>query len=955
MAEAIVGPLVGKLQELAVSEAKALVAVNDDIRGLRDRLMWMQAFLRHADPRRRDTSDELIRVWLKQTRDVAFDAEDAIDDYSLKVDLSRDVVQPSPIKREKMGNLEEALFSDNMNRVIVCVTGEGGVGKSTLVRELYERPTTKSKFKHLAWVSFPPYLSSSSILQLIHQQLEEREDWCHRKYVEKKLHDKLEQVQFLLVIDGEVSHTDWNAILAVIPDSHCHSRIVRIMQGTHKRLHGISSQHWIELQCFDRAKTTSLFNQRVCMEEKTEGQIEIGSPLENVLLAVTKGLPLAIVLLSGLIQTKEHPNEWQAVFDYLESKKSKRLDAILSMCFDDLPHELKSCFLYFAALPMNKPIEARKLVFMWMAEGFLRPKDGKTMEKVGRIYLNELIIRHLVVKSVKMDNVSVGDEFVVVHHKVHEFLQHEAQEANFVDIHSGDDIPSSATTRCLSLQNYTDKYAALDTPLPKLRSILSDFQEEVEDGEEDEDCEEDEYYEDEDLEEEGDTEGEQNIEDDGDEEKDGQEAEVEDDGPKENVPYVDNEDNEEDEEDEIIEEGWQNERSEEEAKHEVKPSAMPLYNLLRCWEMPLSGLLQCCGEQSSPRDSIQSYIKDMLRVSKFLRVINLQGIDIGDNLPETIGNVAHLQYLGVTSCDLRYIPSTIENLKTLQTLDVRNTYVYKLPEAFWNITTLRHVFGSGLFLPKKVGNLKHLQTLESIDPDEKHGWDSNTFDKMVHLQSLHVSDYKYNGENAKALSAVIEKANFLEYLDTLALDVSSIPLSVFISSSLRCLRTLDLKGKLDMSDLPSNYKDSKFYFPNLIFLSLAKTEVSQDFISKLGKLPLLAYLILDTDSYVDDQGQLVFHAGCFKSLTKLTLSDLENLKKLEIEKSALPELTDLEVVCYPDDIKIEVHGEREFVKKIQEEDKFLYGCIKVSVATKKIGQHPSMKQRVAAGTEEVHR
>jgi len=89
MAEAIVGLLVGKLQEMAVSEAKALVAVNGDIRGLRDRLMWMQAFLRHADPRRCDTSDELIRVWLKQTRDVAFDAEDSIDDYSLKIDLSR--------------------------------------------------------------------------------------------------------------------------------------------------------------------------------------------------------------------------------------------------------------------------------------------------------------------------------------------------------------------------------------------------------------------------------------------------------------------------------------------------------------------------------------------------------------------------------------------------------------------------------------------------------------------------------------------------------------------------------------------------------------------------------------------------------------------------------------------------------------------------------------------------
>jgi len=89
MAEAIIGPLVVKLQELAVSESRALVAVNDDIRSLRDKLMWMQAFLRDADPRRRIVPDEASRVWLHQTRDAAFDAEDAVDQYFLLVDLSR--------------------------------------------------------------------------------------------------------------------------------------------------------------------------------------------------------------------------------------------------------------------------------------------------------------------------------------------------------------------------------------------------------------------------------------------------------------------------------------------------------------------------------------------------------------------------------------------------------------------------------------------------------------------------------------------------------------------------------------------------------------------------------------------------------------------------------------------------------------------------------------------------
>lgn len=89
MAEAVVGSMLGKLQALAISEARTMVAVNEDIRSLRDKLMWMQAFLRDAEPRRRFQPDELIKVWLQQTRDAVFDAEDAVDQYFLQIDLSR--------------------------------------------------------------------------------------------------------------------------------------------------------------------------------------------------------------------------------------------------------------------------------------------------------------------------------------------------------------------------------------------------------------------------------------------------------------------------------------------------------------------------------------------------------------------------------------------------------------------------------------------------------------------------------------------------------------------------------------------------------------------------------------------------------------------------------------------------------------------------------------------------
>jgi hypothetical protein len=81
MAEAAISAALWKLGELAVSESKLLLQVGDDIILLRDRLEWLQAFVRDADRKRRAGMDGLTRVWVQQTRNVAFDAEDALDDF----------------------------------------------------------------------------------------------------------------------------------------------------------------------------------------------------------------------------------------------------------------------------------------------------------------------------------------------------------------------------------------------------------------------------------------------------------------------------------------------------------------------------------------------------------------------------------------------------------------------------------------------------------------------------------------------------------------------------------------------------------------------------------------------------------------------------------------------------------------------------------------------------------
>ena len=47
------------------------------------------------------------------------------------------------------------------------------------------------------------------------------------------------------------------------------------------------------------------------------------------------------------------------------------------------------------------------------------------------------------------------------------------------------------------------------------------------------------------------------------------------------------------------------------------------------------------------------------------------------------------------------------------------------------MSTLRHELGYGLILPKKVGNLEHLQTLDSIV-------EMIRMDGIIHLQTLQI-------------------------------------------------------------------------------------------------------------------------------------------------------------------------------------------------------------------------
>lgn len=118
------------------------------------------------------------------------------------------------------------------------------------------------------------------------------------------------------------------------------------------------------------------------------------------------GLPLAIIVLGGLLATKPTLVEWDTVRQNINSNLRRargreqllRVPEVLALSYYELPYQLKPCFLHLAHFPENIEIPTKKLIRIWVAEGLIQSEgEGEeTMEDVAQCYLNELVERCMI-------------------------------------------------------------------------------------------------------------------------------------------------------------------------------------------------------------------------------------------------------------------------------------------------------------------------------------------------------------------------------------------------------------------------------------------------------------------------------------------------------------------------------------------------------------------------------
>ncbi|XVF45450.1 hypothetical protein PTKIN_Ptkin02bG0207400 [Pterospermum kingtungense] len=83
MAEYVVSSVAARIGLLLTQEAQYLWGVEDQFNRLQRELVCMKNFLKEADSRQAE--DERVRLWVLEIRDIAYDAEDVIDTFALKI------------------------------------------------------------------------------------------------------------------------------------------------------------------------------------------------------------------------------------------------------------------------------------------------------------------------------------------------------------------------------------------------------------------------------------------------------------------------------------------------------------------------------------------------------------------------------------------------------------------------------------------------------------------------------------------------------------------------------------------------------------------------------------------------------------------------------------------------------------------------------------------------------
>ncbi|XP_057786737.1 putative late blight resistance protein homolog R1A-10 [Salvia miltiorrhiza] len=372
----------------------------------------------------------------------------------------------------------DKLTSDCRDLQIIPIVGMGGSGKTTLARNIYQERLIKEHFYVCGWATISQEYSIREILiQVLGELINEYSKHSREDKLGEMLHKHLFGRKYLIVMDDMWSIEAWDRVMRYFPDNKNGSRIVITTRLANLAVE-LASSNSLKMRFLDEADSWDLLSKIVFGEESCPLELEeIGKKIGKS----CKGLPLSIVVVGGLLAKSKHAREfWEYIGENLNAtvnlEDDERCLKILYMSYRQLPVHLKPCFLYMGVFPEDKPIHISKLIKLWVAEGFLKPIAGISLEDIGKEYLNGLISRNLILIHELGSTGSI--KYCKIHDLLRDFCLREAQKERFYGVVRQDTSQETMNAqRRLVVSNNTSEEKVSDAlqSMSLARSLIWDF------------------------------------------------------------------------------------------------------------------------------------------------------------------------------------------------------------------------------------------------------------------------------------------------------------------------------------------------------------------------------------------------------------------------------------------------------------------------------------------------